>query len=592
MTYETESKKAVRVPVRIVEIDLPYCLNTLGTAPCTSLQTGDSKCFNSRCLGSNDCGDVTNFNAGVKTYRFCEDIGLDIPGAIPCIPQGSINITQPKLPYLGGLGTRSVASIKLKDFTWADLGIDKYLSDRTYDPSEQGTYFGKLRARNPFYRGATARILDGFWTEDFSLDNFTTMYFIFDKFNGPSGGSKSEVTFTFKDILIKSFGGESVYPKPGTAKIATAVLDTGLGTVTVDAGTAAGYPTSFYGNIGTEVLSLTYPGSGDVFTLVARSLFGTEAEEHDIGAIIQVGLWYDAWNVMDVFKNILQYGCNIPLANIDTTDIDYEKNNWYEVAPVTRYIGLPMPCDEMLDRLGITSAFNMWTDISSGKVRCRAIRPTQETITTYSDDYNLIAETASTEDSTNDRVTTVIVWYGLRNPVESDTETKNYYAWSAWSDDEYKTLYGDEDRVKNVFAPWLTRDQHLEATSLANSIIARSKLTPSVVRFDLDAKDGVGIELGAPIRVESKINQTPTGVANTKALQVLGKTAINKKNKLSHFSITAMDYQFDARLFILMDTADEPDYEDSSEDEKDRGGYLCDDSDVFPVSGDAGYKLS
>ena len=29
-----------------VEIDLDYCANTAGVAPCTASQTGDAKCFN------------------------------------------------------------------------------------------------------------------------------------------------------------------------------------------------------------------------------------------------------------------------------------------------------------------------------------------------------------------------------------------------------------------------------------------------------------------------------------------------------------------------------------------------------------------
>ena len=35
-----------RQPFQYVEIDLDYCANTAGVAPCTALQTGDAKCFN------------------------------------------------------------------------------------------------------------------------------------------------------------------------------------------------------------------------------------------------------------------------------------------------------------------------------------------------------------------------------------------------------------------------------------------------------------------------------------------------------------------------------------------------------------------
>ena len=35
-----------RQPFQYVEIDLDYCANTAGVAPCTASQTGDAKCFN------------------------------------------------------------------------------------------------------------------------------------------------------------------------------------------------------------------------------------------------------------------------------------------------------------------------------------------------------------------------------------------------------------------------------------------------------------------------------------------------------------------------------------------------------------------
>ena len=35
-----------RQPFQYVEIDLDYCANTAGVAPCAASQTGDAKCFN------------------------------------------------------------------------------------------------------------------------------------------------------------------------------------------------------------------------------------------------------------------------------------------------------------------------------------------------------------------------------------------------------------------------------------------------------------------------------------------------------------------------------------------------------------------
>ena len=38
---------------------------------------------------------------------------------------------------------------------------DPYVSERTYIPITRGTYFGKLKARNPFYNGRIMRVYSG-----------------------------------------------------------------------------------------------------------------------------------------------------------------------------------------------------------------------------------------------------------------------------------------------------------------------------------------------------------------------------------------------------------------------------------------------
>ena len=53
-----------RQPFEYVEIDLDYCANTAGVAPCTATQTGDAKC-----LTYATCNDTANLTT-TKTYRF------------------------------------------------------------------------------------------------------------------------------------------------------------------------------------------------------------------------------------------------------------------------------------------------------------------------------------------------------------------------------------------------------------------------------------------------------------------------------------------------------------------------------------------
>ena len=134
-----------RQPFQYVEIDLDYCANTAGVAPCAASQTGDTKCFNTYAT----CNDTPNFNLTTKTYRFCSPNGGKVPqglDAIPCLR--SISITPAEITAGKGLGLRAACAITMQDFPHSDIRIDPYVSERTYIPINRGTYFGKLKARN------------------------------------------------------------------------------------------------------------------------------------------------------------------------------------------------------------------------------------------------------------------------------------------------------------------------------------------------------------------------------------------------------------------------------------------------------------
>ena len=56
-------------------------------------------------------------------------------------------------------------SVVFRDHKDADTapGLDPYFSERDYDPYEQGTFWGKFRARQPFLRGRAVRWISSCW---------------------------------------------------------------------------------------------------------------------------------------------------------------------------------------------------------------------------------------------------------------------------------------------------------------------------------------------------------------------------------------------------------------------------------------------
>ena len=110
-----------RQPFQYVEIDLDYCANTAGVAPCTATQTGDAKCFNAYAT----CNDTANFNLTTKTYRFVRLM------AAKC----RVKLRRYSLPtfYFNyasrdnsrkRTGLRAACAITMQDFPHSDIRID------------------------------------------------------------------------------------------------------------------------------------------------------------------------------------------------------------------------------------------------------------------------------------------------------------------------------------------------------------------------------------------------------------------------------------------------------------------------------------
>ena len=52
------------------------------------------------------------------------------------------------------------------DAPWSDVDIDPYAADRAAPAS--GTFWGRFRARNPYYEGRPLRIRSGYITQPFT----------------------------------------------------------------------------------------------------------------------------------------------------------------------------------------------------------------------------------------------------------------------------------------------------------------------------------------------------------------------------------------------------------------------------------------
>ena len=264
MSYDSEKDRLGKEPFTIVGLVLDKCELTAGVAPCTATQTGDAKCFETRVT----CNDTANYTRGTKEYLYCQP-RANLPVGINMLPiiDGEIREAATTVTGGKGLGSRAVLTISMKDIPHHDRGEDPYWRERSYNPEERGTYWGKKLTRDPYYEGRTAKVYQGYLTEPFSWDNFKVREYDIEDIDGPTRG---KVRITAKDVLVRTYGKRQKWPALSPGRLA-ADIGVGAGSATlVPAGIGdLKYPASGFVAIGREVKAFTR--SGDVLTFTAHA---------------------------------------------------------------------------------------------------------------------------------------------------------------------------------------------------------------------------------------------------------------------------------------------------------------------------------
>jgi hypothetical protein len=189
--------------ISIIELDIPYCdlrygeTTAAGTCPAVLGVDSERKCFNT----IRTCAARASFLPAPKTLRFCMPAGTtdlmrdgDPVVVIPSIK--SVSVTPAVVNPGVDIGTRETVRVVFEDHPHSDAGLDKYLADRNYDPFSRGTFFAKLRARNPSLEGYSLRLLIGDEGQD--LSEMTAYNYVVDSMTGQS----EQVTIVAKDVLI------------------------------------------------------------------------------------------------------------------------------------------------------------------------------------------------------------------------------------------------------------------------------------------------------------------------------------------------------------------------------------------------------
>lgn len=476
----------VREPLQVVEIIQPLCSRTFGAAPC--LATGD-RCFNTDAT----CKFISALDLTASVVmRFVMPAANRVlasgfqPGtAIPALLAVD---TAPTVLNVGAgnddlspLGARAVAQVAIKDFPYNDVGFDPYLSTRSYNPVQRGSFWTKWLARNPYHVGYTLNIYDGYFGDDLSA--MIKREYSIEKIDL----TRSSVRITAKDILRKITDTKVKAPALSSGVLASAIA-IGDTSMTVAGAVLADYPATGWVRIGSELIAYTsrsLSGSNILFTGLTRGALNTTAASQSQNAKVQRVLAYIDTPFHDIIYDLLTVWGEIPASYIDKAAWDAEFDEWRALYRFTGYVTEPTDVDRLVGELSQQGLANIWWDERVQKIIFRAQRPNfaPRTLTQEGD---IIADSFTVTEVSKDRASQVYVYFNPRNPVLSLTEKNSFANAEVFIDVDKERQYG-ETKVKEIFCRWVPTN--VIARTLGEAYLRRFRDVRKQITFNLTAKD-------------------------------------------------------------------------------------------------------
>jgi hypothetical protein len=593
------NKTCGREPITLVRIDQDFCQNTYGVAPCTA--SGGVKCYNTR----KTCQDIPNYNRGVLKLTFCRP-QADLPKDKNWLPFLDSTSTAPTKinPATGdlnnsALGERGVLSAVFNDAPHTDFIVDPYLSDRNFDPLEQGTFWAKWLARNPYYQNRLTKISsayledffgnllmqDGFplltqddeiiglnvnpFSEDFSVRNY-----IIDSFSGPNSSGK--VNMVAKDPLKLVEKERAQIPQASTGLV-NLDFDQTVDTFQVKRALETDYDEPGVVRIDDEIISYTTitESSGILtFSGCVRGQYGTQASPHDENSTVQRTLVYQDKVLWEGVKEFLVDWADIDPAYIIDADWEAEYELYLRQFDFSIVLSEPISVFDCLNQLSQQMPFYIYWDDRANTIRFKATRY-------YVGEFPILTESDIIENSfsmTTDprnRISQVWVYHTPRNWVVKERSNYKGVEINANLENESRDLF-DEQKIRIVEARWLTAAQSFALTS---RLIRANYDNPVYVKLRLDAKDR-DLWTGDVVDVQHRSVVDFYGLPKTDRYQIISSQEIISGETIEYQLLKLITLAVKKGVYMANDA---PLWANATDLEKETGAWYADANGFLPV---------
>ncbi len=501
---------------KVATVSVDWTTNPDATSDYTIINRPDA-CFNTR----KTCNDLANYDGtAIQTITLSEltaEHQFDM-GAIPCVDKISTAHTRID-PGQATVGKVAGLTLECVNFNRAhDRDVDPYFVTRTYTPENQGTYFGKLKARHPYYQDAEVRIKTGYLSTAFDAANFKTRTYFLEKFEGPDKAGR--VRFVAQGITRRIDDKRLTVPEITTGTLNSS-LSAGETTSFIVTGDEDKYDTTD-GSVRINEEIIEYTTGVDnmdgtfTFSTLTRGVDNTTAAAHAAGDTAQACELFNAQTGRQIAYTLWITKGGLAASYVDDTAWDAVADIWLQKT-YTRRITEPTGISQLLGEIHQQASFFTFWDEENAEIKLEAIRPPSYlNISTYNQTDSIIDGSIDITESSERRITRVYVHYNPRRSIEGG-EPNHFQNEYRLIDKNAESAFGDA-RILTIFARWITATSN--ATSVAGRILNRFQENEQTIKFSLDAKDE-DLNTGDHAYINADAIEDETGLAKDTLIQIM-----------------------------------------------------------------------
>lgn len=432
------------------------------------------------------------------------------PRDIDAIPSlSSISFTPATISLGENLGTRATLTAAFRDHRHIMAGED----------FGAGTFWGKWRGRyGQRLRGRPLRWIRG--VEGQSLDQMETWHFIIESVDGPT--PSGVYTIMAQDVLKQVDDDRALAPRPTRgsllADITAAATSFTVGPVGIG---NIDYPASGYIAIGGKEIC-TFTRSGDTFTIarnttVPGTTFETEVDVHKAGDRAQLCLPYIGQDPADIIADLFINYAGVDSDFIDTAAWQTETDSFLQTL-YTALIVEPTGVNKLVTELVQQAGLAIWWDGLAETMRLQVLRTVPTTAATF-DETKFLKGSLKTSDQPDTRISEVLTYYGLREPLKPIDQEDNYRAALLTADPTAETEYNGSV-TQTIMSRWIPFGGQSVAERMSLIQLGRYRDPPRKISFDTWRFSTDVPQLGQGYQLGWTENQDMTGLGVLAPIQI------------------------------------------------------------------------